>query len=157
MKTYLLLVLVATASLAAGMSIAGVMGYGPLAYISYHIQSNGQGEVIPAYINLGNLTAGESGNVTANATVVINYNGTYELHLLHGEKLQKVFSEFTVNVTIGNTSVVLTPDNDSVSLYLAKGTYTVLIEVMYQVSQCPKGDLNVNQEPLIIIHPENED
>ncbi|BDC17651.1 hypothetical protein [Acidianus sp. HS-5] len=152
MKTTLLLALVAISSLGAGIGIAGVMGYGPLAYISYHIQTQTQ-QVIPAHINLGNLTAGESSNVTANATVTVRSNGTYEIKLLHGEKLQKAFSEFEVKITIGNTTLMLTPKNDTASVNLTKGTYVVFIEIIYQVSQHPKGDLNVLNEPLLIIHP----
>jgi len=156
-----LIALIAAASFIAGIVAAGVSGYGPLAYISYHIisstQQAGEAQIIPAYINLGNLTAGEKGNVTAMAAVNISSNNTYTIELLHSEKLQKDFSEFIVKLKIDNNTVILTPENDSVQITLAKGYYNVSILIIFQVSQYPQGDLNVYQEPLLIIHPAEEE
>lgn len=163
MKTYLLLALVATASLASGMAIAGVVGYGPLAYISYHIQGGSQSYsqpgvvVVPAYIDLGNLTVGQSGNVTVNASVTINSDGIYKIKLLHEEKLEKVFSKFEVKVTIGNNTVVLTPKKDSAYLNLTNGTYNANIQISYQVAKYVKGDVYVSKEPLLVLYPKGYD
>ncbi|QGA55221.1 hypothetical protein GFS03_11855 [Sulfolobus sp. E5-1-F] len=158
MKTSLL-ALALVGAFVAGLATAGVAGYGPLAYISYHIivsQQQGQAQVIPAYINLGNLTAGEKGNTTATAVINISSNGTYTIDLLHADKLQKVFSNFTVELKINNNTITLTPENDSANVKLASGSYNVSILIIFQVSQHPKGDLNVNQEPLLIIHPQGD-
>ncbi|WP_338599138.1 hypothetical protein V6M85_09340 [Sulfolobus tengchongensis] len=158
MKTAIL-ALAIVGAFVAGLASAGAIGYGPLAYISYHIivnQQQGQAQIIPAYINLGNLTAGEKGNVTASAKLNISSNGTYTIDLLHVEKLQKAFSTFIVTLKIGNENITLTPENDSASVSLVKGTYNVSIFISFQVSQNPKGDLNVTNEPLLIIHPAGE-
>ncbi|MEJ2776000.1 hypothetical protein WIW90_07220 [Sulfolobaceae archaeon RB850M] len=158
MKAIPLLIVVIAATMATGVFVAGMHGYGPLAYISYHITaSNSSAEIIPAYINLGNLTAGEKGNVTANATIVISSNGTYEIKLLHIEKLSKVFSYFNVTIEIDGKTILLNLDNDKAYLNLTSGKYTIIITISYQVSNHPKGDLNVNQEPLLIIHPVHKD
>ncbi|QPG50280.1 hypothetical protein HFC64_11145 [Saccharolobus solfataricus] len=155
MKTSILALTLVGAFL-AGLATAGVAGYGPLAYISYHImvsQQKGQAQVIPAYINLGNLTAGEKGNITATAAINISTNGTYTIDLLHADKLQKIFSNFTVELKINNYTIILTLENDSAHVSLVNGSYNVSILIIYQVSQHPSGDLNVNNEPLLIIHP----
>ncbi|ACP38918.1 hypothetical protein [Saccharolobus islandicus] len=159
MKTALLALVIAGAFV-AGLTTAGVAGYGPLAYISYHImvsQQQGQAQVIPAYINLGNLSAGEKGNTTATAVINISSNGTYTIDLLHADKLQKVFSNFTVELKINNHTIILTPENDSDHISLASGSYKVSILIVFQVSQDPRGDLNVSNEPLLIIHPQGDD
>ncbi len=156
-----ILALIAISSFVAGLVVAGVSGYGPLAYISYHIivsQQQAQAQIIPAYINLGNLTPGENGSVSAKAVINISSNGTFTIQLLHSEKLQKDFSEFVVKLSINNTTNInLTPENNTAELNLTKGVYTVLIDITFQVSQHPQGDLNVMQEPLLIIHPSGEE
>lgn len=161
-----LIALIAAASFIAGMAAAGVIGYGPLAYISYHIisstQKAGEVQIIPAYINLGNLTAGENGSVTALAALILNIssNNTYNnytVKLLHSDKLQKDFSMFIVELKIGNNTVILTPENNSAQITLANGYYNVSILIIFQVSQNPQGDLNVYNEPLLIIHPAEEE
>ena len=151
----LLIGLIAMVAIAAGVFAAGMAGYGPIAYISYHVQSSNSSsaEIIPAYINLGNLTPGMNGTITANASISLHDNGTYEIKLLHVEKLSKVFSEFNVTITIGNKTVMLTLSNDDIYLNLTAGNYTVYIKIFYQVSNQPHGDLNVTKEPLLIIHP----
>lgn len=154
----LLIGLIAMVAIAAGVFAAGLKGYGPIAYISYHVKSSNSSsaEIIPAYINLGNLTPGMKGNASANALIVLYKNGTYEIKLLHEDKLSDVFSTFNVTVTIGNKTVVLSLSNDEAVLNLTPGNYTVYIKIFYQVSNNPEGDLNVNHEPLLIIHPYEE-
>jgi len=151
----LLIGLIAMVAIAASVFAAGMDGYGPIAYISYHIQASNSSsaEIIPAYINLGNLTPGMKGNVTANATIILHENGTYEIEMLHEDKLSKVFSVFNVTMTIGNKTVVLSLSNYNAKLNLTAGKYIVYIKIFYQVSGYPHGDLNVNQEPFLMIHP----
>jgi 2,5-dioxopentanoate dehydrogenase len=162
MKTSLL-ALVAISTFAVGIAVAGVSGYGPLAYISYHIitqqqqSQGGQTQVIPAYINLGNITPDESGNATAKASVNISSSGYYTIELEHSDQLQEDFSKFVVYVNIDNYSIALSPENDTAHVYLAKGFYNVTILVVYQVAQNPQGDLTVIQEPLLVIHPTEQD
>ncbi|TRM83492.1 hypothetical protein DJ526_12490, partial [Sulfolobus sp. A20-N-G8] len=80
----------------------------------------------------------------------------YNCYIL--KKLQKDFSEFIVKLSINNTTnITLTPENSTAELNLTKGVYTVLIDITFQVSQNPQGDLNVMQEPLLIIHPSGEE
>lgn len=154
----LLIGLIAMVAIAAGVFAAGVDGYGPLAYISYHVQASNSSsaEIIPAYINLGNLTPGMKGTVTVNSTVTLTKNGTYEISLLHAEKLSKVFSEFNVTITIGNKTITLNLSNDDAYLNLSSGKYNVHIQISYQVSSHPHGDLDVKNEPLLIIHPAHD-
>ncbi|QGR19999.1 hypothetical protein [Stygiolobus azoricus] len=155
MKSLPLLLLIVSSVAATGVMIAGMHGYGPLGYISYNViqTNNNSTEIIPAYINLGNITAGETGTVSANATLVISSNGTYEIKLLHTEKLSKVFSSFNVTISIGKTTLTLTLDHDEQELNLTTGKYNVVITIHYKVSDNPHGDLSVNNEPLLIIHP----
>lgn len=87
----------------------------------------------------------------------ISSNGTYTIDLLHADKLQKVFSNFTVELKINNHTIILTPENDSDHISLASGSYKVSILIVFQVSQDPRGDLNVSNEPLLIIHPQGDD
>ena len=157
----LLIGLIAMVAIAAGVFAAGIAGYGPIAYISYHVQSSNSSnqssaEIIPAYVNLGNLTPGMQGTITVNASISLNNNGTYEISLEHEDKLSKVFSEFNVTITIGNKTVMLTLSNDDVYLNLTAGNYTVYIKIFYQVSAHPHGDLNVKNEPLLTIHPHGD-
>lgn len=159
MKPLPLLLLIVASAAATGVMVAGMHGYGPLAYISYNViqtSNNNSTEIIPAYINLGNITPGETGTVSANATLVISSNGTYEIELLHTEKLSKVFSSFNVTITIGNTTLTLTLHHDDQELNLTAGKYNVIITIHYKVSDNPQGDLSVNNEPLLIIHPHGD-
>jgi 2,5-dioxopentanoate dehydrogenase len=162
MKPLLLLLLIVTSAAATGVMLAGMHGYGPLSYISYNViqtnnnSNNNSIEIIPAYINLGNITAGETGTVSANATLVISSNGTYEIELLHTEKLSKVFSSFNVTINIGNTTLTLTLHHDDQELNLTAGKYNVIITIHYKVADNPHGDLRVNNEPLLLIHPHGD-
>jgi len=162
MKPLLLLLLIVTSAAATGVMLAGMHGYGPLSYISYNViqtnnnSNNNSTEIIPAYINLGNITAGETGTVSANATLVISSNGTYEIELLHTEKLSKVFSSFNVTINIGNTTLTLTLHHDNQELNLTVGKYNVIITIHYRVADNPHGDLHVKNEPLLIIHPHKD-
>ncbi|QIW25087.1 hypothetical protein EWF20_13715 [Sulfolobus sp. S-194] len=154
----LLIGLIAMVAIATGIFIAGVNGYGPIAYISYHVQvSNSTSQIIPAYINLGNITPGEKGNITSNATIIISSNGTYVIKLLHSEKLSKVFSEFNITIKIGNETLLLNLHQTEVTVNLTSGKYIVYIKIFYQVSEHPKGDLDVIKEPLLIIHPKGNE
>ncbi|MBB5253867.1 hypothetical protein [Sulfurisphaera ohwakuensis] len=157
MKT-LLIGLIAMVAVATGIFVAGVNGYGPIAYISYHVQvSNSTSQIIPAYINLGNITPGEKGNITSNATIILSSNGTYVIQLLHVEKLSKVFSEFNITIEIGNKTLLLNLYQTKVNVNLTAGKYIVYIKIFYQVLNHPKGDLNVMKEPLLIIHPKGNE
>jgi len=150
---YLALVALLVGSTAVAAS--SVAGYGSLAYITYHIINTNEGNItiVPANINLGNLTPGEKGNVTVNASVTLSKTDNYTIMLLHLEKLKKDFSEFKAIINIGNKTITIDLDHPFAVLQLSNGTYQVHITIVYQVSQNPSGDLNVNNEPLLIIHP----
>lgn len=129
---------------------------------TYHIitqqqSQGGQTQVIPAYINLVNIAPNESGNATAKASVNISSSGYYTIELEHSDQLQEDFSKFVVYVNIDNYSIALSLENDTANVYLAKGFYNVTILVVYQVAQNPQGDLTVIQEPLLVIHPTDQD
>ncbi|BBD72281.1 hypothetical protein HS1genome_0670 [Sulfodiicoccus acidiphilus] len=156
MKTTLLAIALLLAGAGAGAAGAGVMGYGPLAYVSFHIPAatEQRATIIPAYLNLGNLSAGEKGNYTTNATVTLRQSGNYSIDLLHDELLSNLFSNFTVVVKVSGNVLILSPTGvHSDQIYLSNGTYTVNITVYYQVAQQPIGPSNVTNLPLLIIHP----
>ncbi len=155
MKTWLLLVLAFAAGL-SGMAVAANMN-GVLAYISYHLVSPPPPayETVSAYINLGNLTPGESGSVSATAYLYVNSSGYFKIHL-HDEGLEHVFSNFTVVITIGNQTITLNLHRDEASVYLIPGNYTVNITVYYTVSMNPHGPPNVTNKPLVTIKPAGE-
>ncbi|QKR00325.1 hypothetical protein GWK48_08000 [Metallosphaera tengchongensis] len=152
-----ILALIALVALGSGIAASSVAGFGPLAYISYHIitaqEQNANITIIPANINLGNLTPGMKGNVTVNATITLSKSDNYTVMLLHVEKLRKAFSEFKVMISLGNETFNVSLDKPYHVLYLQNGTYHVYVTIFYKVSNNPKGDLNVNNEPLLIIHP----
>ena len=154
----LLIGLIAMVAIATAVFAAGMEGYGPIAYISYHViyTNSTSVEIVPAYINLGNLTPGMKGNASATATIIFHKSGEYEIKLLHEDKLSDVFSEFNVTITIGNKTITLSLSNDEASFNITAGKYTVYIKIFYQVSTHPEGDLNVKQEPLLIIHPHGD-
>lgn len=148
--------LIALALLGSGVAASSVAGFGPIAYITYHIISNQGNEnitILPANIDLGNLTPGMKGNVTANATITLSKADNYTIMLLHVEKLKKDFSSFVVEITIDNQTFNVSEDNPYHVIQLQNGTYQVIIKIFYTVSMNPKGDLNVSNEPLLIIHP----
>lgn len=93
------------------------------------------------------------GNVTANATITLSKADNYTIMLLHVEKLKKDFSSFVVEITIDNQTFNVSEDNPYHVIQLQNGTYQVIIKIFYTVSMNPKGDLNVSNEPLLIIHP----
>lgn len=157
MKNVRALHLVLIALLVGSSAVAGAAasGYGPLAYITYHIINTNEGNItiIPTNVDLGNLTPGAKGNITVNATFTLSKTGSYTIMLLHVEKLRKAFSEFKVLITLGNRTIELNLNHPYRVLHLENGTYQVHVTIIYQVSQNPKGDLNVSNEPLLIIHP----
>ncbi|AWS00557.1 hypothetical protein [Metallosphaera hakonensis] len=147
--------LIALALLGSGVAVSSVAGFGPIAYISYHIISN-QNEnitIIPANIDLGNLTPGMKGNVSVNSTITLSKTDNYTIMLLHVEKLRKDFSKFVIEITINNETFNVSLDHPRHVVQLENGTYHVELTIFYKVSLHPKGDLTVNNEPLLIIHP----
>ncbi|PLC67888.1 hypothetical protein B7L70_06260 [Vulcanisaeta sp. EB80] len=155
MKTWLLVVLAFAAGL-SGMAVAANMN-GVLAYISYHlaIPPPPTYTVVSAYINLGNLTPGESGTASATAQLYVNSSGYFKVQL-HHEGMDDVFSNFTVVITIGNQTLTLNLHRDEAIVYLAPGNYTVSITVYYTVKPNPHGPPNVVNKPLITIKPAGE-
>ncbi|AHC52263.1 hypothetical protein SUSAZ_10490 [Sulfolobus acidocaldarius SUSAZ] len=157
----ILLVALAAIGLTSGILIAGVSGYGPLAYISYHVvgvsNSNSSIQLTPVFFSLGNITPGQSGEIKLNTTLIVNANGTYVFQLLHEEKLNNVFSSFNVTLNISGKVVTLSLDNDHQALNLTTGKYNVVVTLSYTVSEHPHGDLNVKREPLIIVHPAQQE
>jgi len=156
MKTTLLGIALLLLGAGAGATAAGVMGYGPLAYISFHILSASEQQVtiIPTYLNLGNLSAGQKGNYTTNATITLTHSGNYSINLLHSELFDNLFSSFTIIVYIGDNQVVLSPEGlHSAVFYLSNGTYNINIVLYYQVAQQPQGPSNVTNLPFLILHP----
>ncbi|MEM0175155.1 MAG: hypothetical protein QXK17_06510 [Metallosphaera sp.] len=138
----------------SGVAASSVTGFGPIAFISYHIISTQNNiTIIPANVNLGNLTPGMKGNVTVNATIVITKTDNYTIMLLHVEKLKKDFSKFVVEIMMEGQTFNLSEEHPSKVLQIQNGTYDVMITIYYKVSLNPKGDLNVSNEPLLIIHP----
>jgi len=138
-----------------GITIAEA-AVGNLAYITYRItnQFNAQPTINPANFNLGNLTAGSSGTITETATVAVPSNGGYEISL-RDKPLEDSFSSFNVTIMMGNYSITLNEENDSASIYLAKGTYSVTITISYTVSGDANNKTVINQ-PFLSIKPTHE-
>ncbi len=149
-------------ALLVGVGIAVADSFmGQIATISYHITAPSRGNsgndtvVLLANVNLGNLTAGQKGNYTANAKVQLS-SGYYTFKLNDGA-LEGEFSNFTVVLKFSNYTVVLTKDHhESHKMYLTNGTYDITIEIYYQVSE-HAHNATVTNAPLIIIKEENSD
>ncbi len=140
----------------ASVGALASMGYGPFAYISYSVSGQQGTEIIPVHFDLGNLTAGQQGNVTGNATITIMQTGNYTIKLLHVEKLEKVFSYFNVTLKINNNTYLVNLEKSSTNLTLNNGTYQVEITIFYKVSLNPKAE-DIKNEPLLVIHPSDEE
>ncbi|BCU68162.1 hypothetical protein HS7_15990 [Sulfolobales archaeon HS-7] len=139
----------------AGVGIADSGILGNLAYISFSAHSNGP-QITPAYFNLGNLTAGETGNQTENATLTIPTSGNYTIHLIEGV-VRPTFSQFNVTIVIGNLTVTLSLHHPEAHVYLNKGTYRVTISVSYHVRDHLGHNRVVNDRVLLRVTPEDND
>jgi 2,5-dioxopentanoate dehydrogenase len=156
MRAWLLVALAFVAGF-SGMVVAANM-HGVLAYISYHLvlPPPPSFSVVSAYVNLGNLTPGAKGVVTATAKLIVGSPGYFRIKLFDHD-FDHVFSNFTVVVGIGNRTVVLGfGRGESAVVYLTPGNYTVTITVYYVVSESPHGPPNVVDKPLITISPVGE-
>lgn len=150
MNKMLALGIILTTLLAGGIVI-GEQVSGVLANISYTVISpQASIQTIPVSFNLGNLTAGQKGSLSGNATITISTNGTYTIKLVE-DYLDDVFSEFNVTIHIANYTFTLTLHGKHVySLYLNKGKYVVNINISYVVSQNPASK-SVSNAPFLII------
>lgn len=137
--------------IAAGGVVLASAFQGVLATISYHITGPQQSIItMPANINLGNLTAGESGKITTNATLKLLSSGNYTFKL-NEEALRGEFSNFTVVLKFANYTITLTrEDPESNPVYIQAGNYTVGITIYFTVSDHPHTE-TVNNAPLIIV------
>ncbi|MGC9105102.1 MAG: hypothetical protein ACP5HQ_01560 [Thermoprotei archaeon] len=175
MNKVLALISLALAVTAAAVAVSAVQGNPPMATVTYSVKGNqsvNQGSAISsngsvyvitgAQLNLGNLTAGQTGNASVTATILVNSSGYYKLKLIE-HPIEYVFSQFVVQIQIGNQTVTLTmSDNgdgqyqanghDEAVIYLAKGTYNVTITVHYQVKNYVSS-VTVNSVPLLKIMP----
>ena len=137
-----MLTLLLLASFLSGIIAAGSLGYGPLAYISFHIEGGSSGGSLtttPAYIDLGNLTAGSSGSTSSTAVLEVPSYGKYKFDLENKDELKKVFSSFTVTIEVdGNIIVLDIYGDDSQEVYLNQGSYTVSISIDYTVKSNPQ-------------------
>ncbi len=134
------------ASFLGGLVAAASMGYGPLAAISFNVlpggdNSTGTGlETSPFILDLGNLTAGESGYFNGTATLILNTSGAVEFDLENEDILKNVFSQFIVTVSVANQTFTLNLyGEDSYEVYLEAGEYTVFVEVEYTVKENPSA------------------
>ncbi|MCI2413898.1 MAG: hypothetical protein MPF33_01400 [Candidatus Aramenus sp.] len=158
-----LLILGGLMALLVGVGIAVADSFmGQIASLSYHVtapsqssQSSNDTVLLMANINLGNLTAGQSGNYTAEAKVQLS-SGYYTFKLNDGA-LEDEFSQFTVVLKFSNYTITLTKDHhESHKMYLPSGTYDITIVIYYAVSE-HAHNATVSNTPLIIIKEENSD
>jgi 2,5-dioxopentanoate dehydrogenase len=151
----LLLAAILVSVVGAGIVI-GDSFLGTLANISYSIhtaQYNTQTSILAANINLGNLTAGEQGNYTTNASMKIS-SGYYVFKLNDGA-LRGEFSNFTVILKFSNYTIILYKDHhESKKIFLQSGEYNVNIVIYYSVAK-EVHNATVSNEPLIIVKEEN--
>ncbi|WP_291999760.1 hypothetical protein [Caldivirga sp.] len=127
-----------------------------LTYVSFSIVNPSGGEyfsIQPIYLNLGNLTVGESGSTSASGLMKVNVEGTYEFSLAHEDLLSHEFSVFNVTVTVGSHSFTLSLNNDDYKVYLTPGTYNVNIKVTYVVNPTAENTTVVNL-PVIEVNSE---
>lgn len=128
--------------------------FGKAAFLSFNIQpsSNSQSDiqqyglevVSPAYLNLGNLTAGQTGNYTSQGVVQVYNNSTFTVKLEELETLHKDFSTFNVSLTLGGKQYYLSLENPITNVTLQRGNYTFTVQINYVVSNHPSGDHEQN-------------
>ncbi|QGA55542.1 hypothetical protein GFS03_12185 [Sulfolobus sp. E5-1-F] len=127
-----------------GQEISGSLGT-----ISYNVTSPTIQTTLASF-NLANLSAGQKGTLTENATLTVSANGTYTIKLKE-DILEDVFSQFNVTIRIANNTFTLSlHGTDHYTLYLNKGTYTVNIKISYLVSQNPEAK-SVSNVPFLIV------
>jgi 2,5-dioxopentanoate dehydrogenase len=158
-----------------GIAAAGTIFSGSLANVSYIIHGNSNTSsdtILPANINLGNLTAGQSGNYSAVASMEIHSPGYYKFEL-NNYVLKGEFSNFTAVIKFANYTVILTSDHhnnndhhhnnndhhkayshDEEKVYLQPGNYSVTIYIYYQVSNYAHN-MTVNGSNLITVYEED--
>ncbi|MUN29265.1 hypothetical protein [Sulfuracidifex metallicus] len=151
-----------------GIAAAGTIFSGSLANVSYIIHGNSNTSsdtILPANINLGNLTAGQSGNYSAVASMEIHSPGYYKFEL-NNDVLKGEFSNFTAVIKFANYTVILTSDHnnnndhhkadshDEEKVYLQPGNYSVTIYIYYQVSNYAHS-MTVNGSTLITVNEED--
>jgi 2,5-dioxopentanoate dehydrogenase len=110
---------------------------------------------IPVYVNLGNLTPGMAGSISATAHLYVNSTGYFKVKL-HDDGLDDVFSNLTVVLDIGGRSVTLNLKRDEATVNLAPGNYTVTVTIYYVVNDNPHGPPYVVNKPLITVTPIKE-
>jgi hypothetical protein len=151
-----LLALVLLGGVATGAVIAAASN-GSLATLNYRITGvqPSQPQAFPINLSLGTLTPGSKGTISGNATVNISAAGLYQIRLNHADQLDRVFSEFVVTLNIDGQTYTLTTGRgeDSVALTLAAGVYKVDIQLTYQVSQSPFGELSAHNLIFLTIQP----
>ncbi|ADX86199.1 hypothetical protein [Saccharolobus islandicus] len=145
----LLLLGVLLSTILVGGVVIGEEISGSLGTISYNVTSPTIQTTLASF-NLGNLTAGQKGTLTENATLTVSANGTYTIKLKE-DVLGDVFSEFNVTIHIANYTFTLSlHGTEHYTLYLSKGTYTVNIKISYVVSQNPEAK-SVSNIPFLIV------
>ncbi|MCH4815554.1 MAG: hypothetical protein QXY87_07500 [Saccharolobus sp.] len=145
----LLLLGVLLSTILVGGVVIGEEISGSLGTISYNVTSPTIQTTLASF-NLGNLTAGQKGTLTENATLTVSANGTYTIKLKE-DVLEGVFSEFNVTIHIANYTFTLSlHGTEHYTLYLNKGTYTVNIKISYVVSQNPEAK-SVSNIPFLIV------
>ena len=154
-------VLAVLAGFVAGLGVAGAMGVGPLAYISYTVRGSGSGNgtivTVPVNLTLGELEPGEQGVVNGTFQVTVSSNGTYEVKLTHEGMLKRVFAGLEVRVSVAGQNVTLSLyGDDDQEIYLPAGTYTGTITVSYVVKDNPATQ-NVKHAPIIVITSDDHD
>lgn len=157
-----LAVLAVLAGFVAGLGVAGAMGVGPLAYISYTVRGgsgggNGTIVTVPVNLTLGELEPGEQGVVNGTFQVTVSSNGTYEVELTHEGMLKRVFAGLEVRISVAGQNVTLSLyGDDDQEIYLPAGTYTGTITVSYVVKDNPASQ-TVQHAPLVIITSNGHD
>lgn len=89
-----------------------------------------------ASLNLGTLTAGQTGTQSSTAKVNVTSSGTYSITIVNTELLHDAFSVFNVTINgLGSTAIVLSFNHLSQSVTVSSsGVDSLTVAVLYTVN-----------------------
>ncbi len=122
------------------LSVESEVHLSPLFSLKFKLTQEEPATVSGADVNLGTLQLGQSGNVSADATITVHKSGVYNFTL--NPELNQVFSNYNITVAFTNSTASSSlrfvngyPNYQAV--YLNSGSYSVVIHMEFVVSNDP--------------------
>lgn len=134
----------------AVIAVLAVAGVGTAA-ATHVFSANSSGN-----IDLGVITPGQTGNVTATSSVHLANSTYYKFEMEKEDRIGSVFSQFTVSVSVNGHTYNISADHNDSRVLLNSGTYTFTVKLSYRVSD-HVHDANVTKAAFLFLHPTGND